>query len=63
MTVKDGPLEGEIYELSLDLDEETSLRLPDGTFAIYVVKPDVDYPDSRGHSVRCLRFVGLDARE
>ena len=35
MTVKDGPLEGEIYELSLDLDEETSLRLPDGTFAVY----------------------------
>jgi len=63
MTAKDGPLEGEVYELSLDLDEETSLRLPDGTFAVYRVRPDLDYTDSTGHSVRCLRFVGLDPRE
>ena len=60
MTVKDGPLEGDVYELALELDEETSLRLPDGRVAVYRVSPDLEYPDSTGHAVRCLRFVGME---
>jgi hypothetical protein len=63
LTVKDGPLEGQVYELALDPDEETSLRLSDGRVAVYRVSPDPDYPDSTGHTVRCLRFVGMDPAE
>lgn len=63
LTVKDGPLEGEVYELVLALGEETSLRLPDGRAAVYRASPDLDYPDSTGHTVPCLRFVGMEPLE
>jgi len=63
MTVKDGPLEGDVYELALAVDEQTELRLPDGRVAVYRAKPDPDYADSTGHGMRCLRFVGFKSVE
>lgn len=57
LTVKDGPLEGEVFELDLAVGEEVRLRLPAGGFAVYRVAPDRDYVDSTGHRVPCLVFV------
>lgn len=63
LTVKDGPLAGGVYELDLAADEEVRLRLPDGGFARYQARPDLDYVDSTGHHVLCLMFVTLEAPE
>ncbi len=63
LTANDGPLAGEVFELDLAMEEEVRLRLPEGGFAIYRVKPDPDYADSTGHRVPCLRFVSIAPEE
>lgn len=63
LTVKDGPLEGQVYELDLAVGEQARLRLPQGGFALYRVEADADYVDSTGHHVPCLVFAALEAAE
>jgi hypothetical protein len=57
MTVRDGPLGGEVFELDLAVDEQVKLRLPDGGSAVYRAAPDRDHPDSTGNPVLCLALV------
>jgi hypothetical protein len=63
LTVKDGPLEGKVYELDLAVDEQVRLRLPEGGFAVHRVQGDPDYVDSTGHHVPCLVFVAIEPAE
>jgi hypothetical protein len=63
LTVKDGPLAGEVFELDLEFDEEARLRTSEGKVAVYRASPDLDYVDSTGHHLHCLRFVAMDPSE
>lgn len=59
LTVKDGPLEGAVYELDVAVGEEVGLRLSDGRLALHRAAADHDYSDSIGHTVLCLMFVAI----
>lgn len=57
LTVQDGPLEGQVFELDLAVGEEVGLRLSDGKMAYYRAERDREHADSTGHTVLCLKFI------
>jgi hypothetical protein len=63
LTIKDGPLEGAVYELDLAVGEEVGLRLADGRVAVHRAELDKEYADSAGHTLHCLRFVSIASEE
>ncbi len=60
LSVLDGPLKNEVYQLDLLPGEEARLRLEDGRAAIYRAEVDPDGADSTGHHACCLRFVRIE---
>jgi hypothetical protein len=60
LSVLDGPLKNEVYQLDLLPGDETRLRLEDGRAAVYRAEVSPDEADSTGRHVCCLRFVRIE---